>query len=104
VVLEVPRGGEALLASSVPFSRGWSARAGGRKLQTLHVDGAFLGVRLPAGASRVELHFLPPGFLAGCGVFGLSLGAFLLLLRAPRDSRSWRRQAGTRQGRDKELK
>jgi hypothetical protein len=89
VVLEVPRGGEALLASSVPFSRGWSAWAGGRKLQTLHVDGAFLGVRLPAGAFRVELRFLPPGFAAGCGAFGLSLGAFLFLLLA----QFWRRQA-----------
>jgi hypothetical protein len=84
VVLEVARGGEALLASSVPFSRGWSARAGGRTLQMLRVDGAFLGVRLPAGASRVELRFLPPGFVTGCGAFGLSLGAFLFLLLAPR--------------------
>ena len=80
VVLEVPRGGEALLASSVPFSSGWSARAGGRTLPTLHVDGAFLGVRLPAGVSRVELRFLPPGFVAGCGIGGLSLAVFLFLL------------------------
>jgi len=105
VVLEVPPGGETLLASSVPFWRGWSARAGGRKLRTLHVDGAFLGVRLPAGASRVELRFLPPGFVTGCGVFGLSLGAFLFLLLPLRDSPSWRRPArAPRQGRDKELK
>ncbi len=102
VVLEVTRGDEALLASSVPFSRGWSARAGGRELPTLHVDGAFLGVRLPAGASRVELRFLPPGFVAGCWAFGLSLGAVLFLLLTPP---WWRRQAGRPdKGRDKELK
>lgn len=92
VVLEVPRGGEALLASSVPFSPGWSARAGGRKLRTLHVDGAFLGVRLPAGATRVELRFLPPGFVAGCGAFGLALGAFLFLLLPLRGLRPRRPQ------------
>ncbi|HEX4964255.1 MAG TPA: YfhO family protein [Thermoanaerobaculia bacterium] len=86
VVLEVPRGGEALLASSVPFSRGWSARAGGRLLPTLHVDGAFLGVRLPAGATRVTLHFLPPGFTAGCAAFGLTLPVVFLLF-FPRLSR-----------------
>ena len=40
--------------------KGWSARAGGRRLPILKVDGAFVGVRLPAGASRVELRFLPP--------------------------------------------
>jgi uncharacterized membrane protein YfhO len=88
VVLDVAPRGESLLASSVPFSRGWSARAGGRALATLHVDGAFLGVRLPAGASRVELRFLPPGFVTGCVAFGLSLGACLFLLLAPRADRS----------------
>ena len=97
VVLEMSRGGETLLASSVPFSGGWSARAGGRRLRTLHVDGVFLGVRLPAGATRVELGFLPPGFVAGCGAFGLALGAFLLLLLVPV-------RQPARQGRDKELK
>ncbi|MFY9826305.1 MAG: YfhO family protein, partial [Thermoanaerobaculia bacterium] len=101
VVLEVPPGGERLLASSVPFSRGWSARAGGRALPTLHVDGAFLGVRLPAGASRVELRFLPPGFVTGCGAFGLALGAFLGLLFLPRLGRKGRK-AGM--DGDKELK
>ncbi len=94
VILEVPLEGPALLASSVPFSRGWSARAGGRPLRTLHVDGAFLGVRLPTGTSRVELRFLPPGFVSGCGAFGLALAACFLLLLIP----------ATRQGRDKELK
>jgi hypothetical protein len=101
VILEVPGGGEALLASSVAFSRGWSARAGGRALQTLHVNGAFLGVRLPAGASRVELRFLPPGLVTGCGAFGLALGAFLVLLLLPRWSDRGRPRAT---GRDKELK
>jgi hypothetical protein len=84
VVLGVPKGGEALLASSVPWSAGWSARAGDRALPTLHVDGAFLGVRLPAGVSRVELRFLPPGFAAGCAALGLALTALLFLLRPDR--------------------
>ncbi|HSS79463.1 MAG TPA: YfhO family protein [Thermoanaerobaculia bacterium] len=97
VVLDVPRGPAALLASSVPFSRGWSARTGGRALPTLHVNGAFLGVRLPAGASRVELSFLPPGLVTGSWACGLSLGVFLLLL-VPRSGR----RAVT--DRDKELK
>lgn len=93
VTLEVPSGGERVLASSVPFSRGWSARSGGRSLRTLHVDGAFLGARLPAGTSRVELSFLPPGFAAGCGAFGLSLAVLLLLLAVPQPSPWTRRPA-----------
>lgn len=79
VVLEVPGGGERLLVSSIAWSRGWSARTGGRVLQTLTVNGAFLGARVPAGVSRVELRFLPPGFVTGCVAFGVSALAVLFL-------------------------
>jgi hypothetical protein len=80
VVLEVPAGGEKLLASSVAWSRGWSARSGGWGLQTMVVNGAFLGVRTPAGVSRVELRFLPPGLKAGAAAFAVSALAVLFLL------------------------
>jgi hypothetical protein len=72
IVLDVPAGGERLLATSIVWSRGWSARAGGRPAPVLKVDGAFVGVRLPAGPTRLELRFLPPGLLAGCLAFALS--------------------------------
>ncbi len=85
VVLEVPAGGEKLLASSLTWSRGWSARAGDRRLATLTVNGAFLGIRIPEGASRIELRFVPPGFVTGCLAFAISaLAVLLLLLRLPR--------------------
>jgi hypothetical protein len=75
VVLEIPPGGERLLATSIVWSRGWSARAAGRRLPVLKVNGAFVGVRLPADAARLELRFLPPGLIAGCVAFGVSLAA-----------------------------
>ncbi|HEV8578056.1 MAG TPA: YfhO family protein [Thermoanaerobaculia bacterium] len=80
VVLEVPGNGDRLLASSLVGPRGWSARAGDRVLQTFTVNGAFLGARVPAGASRVELRFVPPGFVAGCAAFGVAALAVLFLL------------------------
>ncbi|RPH54123.1 hypothetical protein EHM82_07315, partial [bacterium] len=79
IVLEVPAGGETLLATSIPWSQGWSARADGRDLPTLTVNGAFLGVSLPEAVSRVELRFLPPGFVAGCAAFAVSFLAALAL-------------------------
>lgn len=79
-VLEVPDGGEKLLASSLAWSRGWSARSGDRRLATLTVNGAFLGVRVPDGVSRIELRFVPPGFVAGCVAFAVSALAVLFLL------------------------
>ena len=93
IVLDVPSGGDRLLATSIAGSRGWSARAGGRNLQTLTVDGAFLGVRLPAGTSRVELRFLPPWFVAGCVGFGAAALAVLLLTTFPSGAPALRRRA-----------
>jgi hypothetical protein len=80
VVLEIPPGGERLLATSIVWSRGWSARLDSRSLPVLKVNGAFVGVRLPADASRVELRFLPPGLIAGCLAFGVSAAILLFLL------------------------
>ena len=80
IVLDVPAAGERLLATSVVWSKGWSARSGGHRLPVLKVNGAFLGIRLPAGASRVELGFRPPGLIAGCVAFLVSLAALLVLL------------------------
>ena len=61
-----------LVATSIPYSRGWRASAGGRPLRTLTVDGAFLGIRIPPGVTRLDLRFLPPGLLAGLGAFLLA--------------------------------
>jgi hypothetical protein len=96
IVLDVPGSGERLLATSMAWSPGWSARAGGRDLQTLTVNGAFVGARLPAGASRVELRFMPPGFVAGCVAFGISAVAALLLLTFPSIPPALRRRARPR--------
>jgi hypothetical protein len=95
IVLAVPGqpgGPERLLATSIVWSRGWSAHAGGRRLRTLMVDGAFLGVRLPPDVSRVELRFLPPGLLAGSAACAASLALFLALLAWGR--RSYRPSSG----------
>ncbi|HEX9945500.1 MAG TPA: YfhO family protein [Thermoanaerobaculia bacterium] len=96
IVLEVPASGERLLATSMVWSRGWSARSGGRDLKTLLVNGAFLGVRVPAGVERVELRFLPPGFVAGCAVFAVSALAVLFLLTFPSAVPALRRHARSR--------
>lgn len=91
VVLKIPSagagagaGGERLLATSIVWSKGWSARAGGRSLPVLKTDGAFVGVRLPAGPSRVELRFLPPGFVLGCAAAAVSLALCVLCLLSGR--------------------
>lgn len=73
VVLEVPEAGtERLLATSIRHEKGWRARAGGRDLPVLTVNGAFLGVRVPAEVREVELRFVPYGFVTGMVLAGLA--------------------------------
>lgn len=84
VDLEIPAGEETLLATSIPWSAGWKARMDGQDLQILTVNGAFVGVRLPAGATRIELRFLPPGLVAGAVACGASLLGVIGLLAGRR--------------------
>lgn len=78
IVLDVPGSGDRLLATSLPQPEGW--RTDGPEI--LVVNGAFLGVHVPAGVSRVELRFRPPGFLPGV-LLGLAalVGTAVLLRR-----------------------
>lgn len=76
IVLDVPGAGDRLLATSLPQPEGWKADG----METLVVNGAFLGVHVPAGASRVELRFQPPGFLPGVLLGALALAATAGLL------------------------
>jgi len=75
--LDFPADGWKLIASSIPYSEGWKAEAGGRHLRTVPVNAAFLGVVAGPGTGAAELFFEPPGFRAG-----LALCAAALLLGA----------------------
>ena len=88
IVIAVPREGEKLLASSLPFPSGWTARAGGTTLRTIHVNYAYLGVIVPDGVETVRLTFEPPGFRAGVWMFGLGLIATAALLVRGRGRRT----------------
>ncbi|HEY4228684.1 MAG TPA: YfhO family protein, partial [Thermoanaerobaculia bacterium] len=44
---------------------GWSADSEGQPIPTLIVNGAFLGIRIPAGETRIVCRYLPPGFRRG---------------------------------------
>ncbi len=71
LVLDPP--GAGLLATSLPHPTGWSARAGGRQLERLTVNGAFAGFRVPDGSGPVILRFRPPGFRLGVAITLLSV-------------------------------
>jgi hypothetical protein len=88
-LLAVPGSGLRLLATSIQGPTGWHARvAGGERLAELTVDGAFLGVVVPAGVSRVELAYRPPGLVAGTALGLLALLAVVALAVSGRKAAS----------------
>ena len=73
--LEFRTDGWKLIASSVPYSEGWTAENRGRRLRIVPINAAFLGVVAGPGTGTAELHFEPPGIRAG---LALSVAALLL--------------------------
>lgn len=77
IILEVPGARERLVATSLPLPEGWRVDAG----ETLVVNGGFLGVHVPAGVSRIEMRYRPPGFSAGLWIGLAALLGLIPLFR-----------------------
>lgn len=87
-----------LLVVSQAWSPGWSATVDGRPAPVVRVDGVVQGVPVPAGRSRVELRYRPPGLIAGGATSALAvagIGAALAVDAGRRRGRQ-RRQKGNR--------
>ncbi len=89
------RGDAALLVVSMNRSAGWSATVDGHRAPIVAVDGALMGVFVPAGDHVVRLAYLPRSFTVGSAVTGVALAGAIGALIAP----AWlsrRRSAGGR--------
>jgi hypothetical protein len=73
VDLEGLAGGFLLLSELLSVHPGWTGTIDGRPAELLTADGLITAVRLPPGARRARFRFLPPGFVAGASVTGLTL-------------------------------
>ncbi len=76
-----------LLAVPETDDGGWRAEANGSALETLTVNGAFLGIRVPAGETAIVCRYVPPGFRAGLGLTAVSALLVAGLAAARRRSR-----------------
>lgn len=81
----------AVLVTPYPDVPGWTATLDGREAPTVRVNGAFVGVRVPAGTSRVRVAYRSRAALLGMRLallgVALVLGAAAAVLRARRWAR-----------------
>ena len=84
----------SLLVVSMNRSAGWTATVDGRSAPLVSVDGALLGVFVPAGDHVVRLRYMPKSFVVGATVTGIALAAAVVALVVP----AWlsRRRSGAR--------
>ncbi len=74
----VDAGGPGVLVLNQSALPGWAATVDGRPVDLLTANRLMLAVPVPAGASRVEFSYSPPGYRAGIAISLLGLGALLL--------------------------
>ncbi|WP_274228595.1 GtrA family protein [Clostridium sp. 'White wine YQ'] len=56
---------KGIIALSIPYSKGWSAKVDGKKQDLIKVNGVFTGLVLEPGAHRIELTYITPGLIPG---------------------------------------
>ncbi len=64
---------DKILCFSIPYSVGWSARVDGKPARLLEANVLFMALPLKQGHHEIELHYMTPGLLTGCGLGALSL-------------------------------
>lgn len=57
------------LFTTIPFDKGWKAKVNGKKVATKDFKDAFLTIPLEKGENKIELSFMPQGFILGLTLF-----------------------------------
>jgi hypothetical protein len=76
---------QALLVVSEAYHWNWVARVNGAEVRPIIVDGALLGVPIPAGNSTIELSYIPTDLTIGTAI---SVAALLVIIGLLISSRS----------------
>ena len=63
---------------TIPSEPGWTVKVDGKKVETLEILKAFIGVKLTPGQHTVSVTYTPPGFVVG--IFTLILGIAVCVL------------------------
>ena len=77
--IDIDAADQPLLVTTETFHTGWRATVGERTLETLRVNGDYLGVLLESGRYRLSLDFRPASARKGTWLTVVGVGLTLLL-------------------------
>jgi hypothetical protein len=80
MTIDVDAQEETTVGTSIPAWPGWKAKLDGAAIEPLSYNHAFLGFRVPKGAHRLTLRYLPDGFVLGAAISLLTLASSIVLL------------------------
>ncbi|KRL07749.1 YfhO family protein [Liquorilactobacillus hordei] len=71
-----------LLATTIPYSSGWTVRVDGKKVPTFKIQNTFLAANVAKGKHSITLTFTPPLFLVGTVItlIGIIMLSFIIIL------------------------
>ncbi len=80
-----------ILFTTIPYDKGWTAYADGKKCETLSAQNTFLAIRVPQGEHEIELYYRVPGFVASLCIsvatlIGICIYAMLKKRRQTKDT------------------
>lgn len=67
-----------IMLTTVPTEPGWTVKVDGKKVDTIEVLKAFIGIKLEPGTHTVTMKYTPPGFMLG--VVTLIIGIAIIIL------------------------
>lgn len=67
-----------LMLTTIPSEPGWTVEVDGKKVDTIEVLKAFIGIELEPGLHTVEMKYTPPGFTVGVVLLIFGIGAIVL--------------------------
>ncbi len=72
-----------ILYTSVPYDAGWTVKVDGKKVDTMMIGSAMLGIELDAGMHNITMTFCPRGFVVGviCTVLAILILVLLAVLK-----------------------
>jgi len=71
---------DKILCLAIPYSKGWSAKVDGEKVEAFEINGMYTGLKLKAGKHDIEMNYFTPGLKLGLIISLIGVAILIYLL------------------------